>query len=75
MENTKKVIEGMEALQRSISIHQCYTCSYEFIDAANEFGTTIVSEAIELLKEQEKEIKQLRLALDIMKGKGVIVNG
>ena len=46
MENTKKVIEGMEALQRSISIHQCYTCSYEFIDAANDFGTTIVSEAI-----------------------------
>lgn len=38
---------------------------------------TLMTEAIALLKEQEAEIRQLRLALNIIKGtcKGIVIEG
>ena len=38
---------------------------------------TIISDALAMLKEQEAEIRQLRLALDIAKGtcKGIVAEG
>jgi len=35
---------------------------------------TLVRDTLELLKEQEDKIRQLRLALQIMKGNGIKVN-
>ena len=48
----ENVIKGLEALQKSMSEHQCYTCSYKFIETVKEFGTNIIEDAITLLKEQ-----------------------
>ena len=53
MPERAKVIKGLEALRHAMSEHQCYVCSHEFIDAADEFGTNIVDNALALLKEQE----------------------
>lgn len=39
--------------------NQCYTCSHEFIETAEEFGTNIIENAIELLKEQQKLIDEI----------------
>lgn len=52
----QKVIKGLEALRHAMSEHQCYVCSHEFIDAADEFGTNIIDDAIALLKEQEAQL-------------------
>ena len=53
MPDREKVIKGLEALQKSMSEHQCYTCSYEFIETAKEFGTNSIADALALLKEQD----------------------
>ena len=39
--------------------NQCYSCSHEFIDTANNFGTEIIAEALELIKIQQKKIEEL----------------
>lgn len=49
----EKTIKGLEALQDAMSKNQCYACSHEFVDAADEFGSNIIYDAITLLKEQE----------------------
>lgn len=55
MPDREKVKKGLEALRDAMSKHQCYVCSHEFIDAADEFGTNIIDDAIALLKEQGTE--------------------
>lgn len=62
MEESKvdKVIKALEALYDAMHKNQCYACSYEFIEVVNEFGTNIIADAIETLKEQQKDIKFYR---------------
>ena len=71
----EKIIKGLDALSKAMRENQCYTCSHEFAEVTQEFGTNIIEDAIALLKDQEAEIRQLRLALDIAKGtcKGIKV--
>lgn len=59
MPNRERVIQGLNALYDSMNQNQCYTCSYEFVETVKEFGTTIISDAIELLK--EREVRELTL--------------
>lgn len=49
-----KVIKALEALYDAMHENQCYACSYEFIEVAEEFGTEIIADAIETLKEQQQ---------------------
>ena len=55
----ENVIKELEALKDSMCKNQCYSCSHEFIELGDNFGTEIVEDAIELLKEQ-KEILDLQ---------------
>ena len=57
MANLEKVIQGLNALYDSMHKHQCYACSYEFIETANEFGTNIIADAIEILEEQPEVVR------------------
>lgn len=50
MENVKKAIEELEALNEAMHKNQCYACSYEFIETSDKFGTAIIADAIDLLK-------------------------
>lgn len=54
MPDREKVIEGLKALNDSMHKNQCYACSHEFIKTVNEFGTSIIADAIELLQEQRE---------------------
>ena len=51
-----KVIKALEALYDVMHKNQCYACSYEFIEVAEEFGTEIIADAIETLKEQQQTL-------------------
>lgn len=53
-----KVIIALEALHNAMHKNQCYTCSYEFVEVAEEFGTEIITDAIETLKELAKWIEK-----------------
>ena len=74
MADIDKTIKGLNALYDAMHKNQCYACSYEFVETANEFGTEILVDALTLLKEQEDKIRQLRLALQIMNGNGIKVD-
>jgi len=50
-----KALKGLEALDKAMSQNQCYTCSHEFIDAVEEFGTNIIEDTIALLKTDKSE--------------------
>lgn len=66
-----KIISGLETCASNDKT--CFDCPYN-----NEVCTTsLCNEVIALLKEQDAEIRQLRLALDIAKGtcKGIVVEG
>ena len=52
MNDIEKTIKALESLDASMHEHQCYTCSFNFIKTAHEFGTEIVGNALELLKKQ-----------------------
>ena len=52
MPEVNKVIAELDALRKSMDKNQCYTCSHEFIETVKEFGSTILSDAIDLLREQ-----------------------
>ena len=58
MPDLEKTIKGLEALYDSMHQNQCYACSYEFIDVAQEFGTNIVADAVDLLKAVKDEKKR-----------------
>ena len=49
-----KVIKALEALYDAMHKNQCYACSYEFVEVAKEFGTEIIADAIETIKEQQQ---------------------
>ena len=49
--STEELIDALNALHDSMHKNQCYACSNEFIEVANEFGTNILAEAIERLKQ------------------------
>ena len=65
MPDLEKTIKLLEALYDSMHKNQCYACSYEFIDVAQEFGTNIVADAIELLKVVKKGRKMEKKLLII----------
>ena len=72
----EKVINGLEiCVNRIPGKYNCNECPYE-IDG-NYCEINLTKDAITLLKEQEEEIRQLKLALDIVKGtcKGISVEG
>ena len=52
MADIENVIKGLESLYKSMHENQCYACSHEFIETANEFGTEIIADALELLEKQ-----------------------
>ena len=75
MTDRQKVIKGLEHCDFGVS-DTCYEkeCPYyQSHDCTDELKNDILV----LLKEQEMEIRQLRLALDIAKGtcKGIIMEG
>ena len=57
MERTQKIIDGLTALNDAMHENQCYACSHEFIEKANEFGTEILADAIALLKGQPQIVR------------------
>ena len=84
MADREKVIKGLEICSEHGSWHgldcelnDAYKdCPYRGCETG--CIVTIAKDAISLLKEQEKEIRQLRLALDIAKGTrawGIVMKG
>ena len=73
MADIKKVIKCLE-LCRTLT-DSCEGCPYENVPPVENCMLTMPDDALKLLKEQETEIRQLRLALDIAKGtcKGIAV--
>ena len=57
-----KVIKELEDLERSMLLNQCYACSHEFVETANEFGSNIILNAIALIKKQKAIIDQYHKA-------------
>ena len=57
MERTQKIIDGLTALYDAMHENQCYACSHEFIEKANEFGTEILVDAIALLEGQPQIVR------------------
>ena len=51
--NVDEIIKELEALYDAMHENQCYACSHEFIEVANNFGTEIIADAIEILKAQQ----------------------
>lgn len=75
----EKVIKG---LQYCFATKNCDGCPYEIERRKISFKTKenhcpILDDVLALLKEQEEEIRQLKLALDIVKGtcKGIVAEG
>jgi len=74
MIDREKVIKGLEHCANEAD---CRGCVYQEQMKDRSDGCDCMREALALLKEQEAEIRQLRLALDIVKGtcKGIIAEG
>lgn len=74
----EKVIKGLECCYASFpKLKGCPVCPYEKNCYHDRACDDLLRDALDLLKEQEAEIRQLRLALDIAKGtcKGIVVEG
>lgn len=75
----EKVIKGLECIaqKREPIANPCKDCGYSDILNYAICVKDVASDAITMLKEQETEIRQLRLALDIAKGtcKGIKSGG
>lgn len=65
MADREKTLKGLDALHKAMMQNQCYACSYEFVDVVEEFGTDIIKDALELLKEQEPQVLTLKEAREI----------
>ena len=78
MVDREKVIKGLKNCSDVYygADGTCSSCPYSKINGDICLGE-LVHDAISLLKEQETEIRQLRLALDIAKGtcNGIVANG
>lgn len=59
-EDVGRVIDGLNELNKAMNKNQCYACAYEFVVAASKFGTEILVDAIEKLKEMQKENDELQ---------------
>ena len=59
-EDVGRVIDGLIELNKAMNKNQCYACAYEFVVAASKFGTEILVDAIEKLKEMQKENDELK---------------
>lgn len=55
MPDRESVIKELEALDKAMNRNQCYTCSHEFIDSVEKFGTNIIEDTIDLLKNDKSE--------------------
>ena len=78
----ERVMKGLEIILNGCDEIQCEDCCFHIKEPAKPrrcgmIEEQIQEEALALLKEQEAEIRQLRLALDIAKGtcKGISVEG
>ena len=72
MPDREKVIKGLEYCMKNQHCSDCESCAYGGVTSV--ICNSLIKDALELLKEQEEEIKHLRLALGIMKGEGIVVN-
>lgn len=66
MSNREKIIKGLKYCTFKNG-KECLNCPY-WLD--NDCMTALSADALSLLKEQEAEIRQLKLALNIASGKG-----
>ena len=57
MQDKEKIIRGLNALYESMHKNQCYACSHEFVETANEFGTNILAEAIDFIELQPQIVR------------------
>ena len=79
MPDRKKVIKGLEYCITHYNCRDNRKPDCPYLDLCEPIkdatGNTLMRDALALLKEQEAEIRQLRLALDIVKGtcKGIKV--
>lgn len=74
--NMEKVVKGLEAcIDRKPGEYTCNNCPYE--NDGNDCDVNMSKDALFMLKKQDAEIRQLRLALDIVKGacEGIRVEG
>ena len=79
MPDREKVIKGLERCKLYNKLN-CDKCPYDYNGRGNgksECTAELATDTLALLKEQEAEIRQLRLALDIAKGtcNGINVEG
>ena len=74
MVDREKVTKGLEHCAKEAD---CRGCVYQEQMKGRSDGCDCTGEALALLKEQEEEIRQLRLALDIVKGtcNGIVAKG
>ena len=74
MPDREKVIKGLECCMKwtgepNTATCHCSDCSYTNMDILGERCLIdLINDALALIKEQETEIRQLKLALDIAKG-------
>lgn len=70
-----------DAIRNCITEPKCKDCPWEDCENVGhkrvDVPVTLMFDALNVLKEQEAEIRQLRLALDIAKGtcKGIVAEG
>ena len=72
MPDREKVIKGIETCEPSVFARKCSDCPYK--DEMN-CDYALWHDVIDMLKEQEHELKCTRLALKILNGEGIRVNG
>lgn len=74
MIDREKAIKGLEHCAKEAD---CRGCVYQEQMKGRSDGCDCMREALAMLKEQEEEIRQLKLALDIVKGtcKGIVAEG
>ena len=58
--STDQVIRELNALDDAMHRNECYACSHEFIDVVGEFGTNILPEAVDKLRQLQKEHAELK---------------
>ena len=54
-------IKALEALYNAMHENQCYACSHEFIDLIEKFGTEIIADVIEHLKQYRNAIQNSQI--------------
>lgn len=75
MPDLEKVVQALEICSgQEPGKYTCYKCPYEIRVDGDGCDVNLMLDAIDLLKRQETEIQQLKLALDIVKGtcKGIV---